>query len=158
MSESRTTYFNDVQRLVDAALLIEAESRVDFGRYTAGDDLEDLAAELNQQVVEGGVDLVVYVFAMLLAILDRLVDKLCVLRLLGRREDQGWVGGRILRLVLINCGKIARVGDHGLCEMLSAMCCTLWHFRGHGRRWKAARCETHGASGFELIKGGRHVD
>ena len=51
---------------------------------------------------------------MLLAVGDSLVDELGVLRLLGGGEDEGRVGGGILRLVLANGGEVTGVADDGL--------------------------------------------
>jgi hypothetical protein len=52
----------------------------------------------------------------LLAILDGGVDELRVLGLLGRGEDERGVRGRILRLVLVDGRKVARVADDGLMD------------------------------------------
>ena len=51
---------------------------------------------------------------MLLAVGDSLVDELGVLGLLGSGEDEGRVGGGILRLVLANGGEVTGVADDGL--------------------------------------------
>lgn len=76
-----------MQGLVHTLLSAEGESSIDFCRDLAGNDLEDLGAELHKEVIKGGVDLLVNVLAMVLAILDRLVDERSVLRLLRRGED-----------------------------------------------------------------------
>ena len=60
----RLVQVDDVQRLVDAGLRVEAEARVDLGAHLARDDLQDLLAELDQQPVQRGVDLVVLVLAL----------------------------------------------------------------------------------------------
>ena len=41
------------------------------------------------------------------------IDKLCVFGLLRGGEDEGWVGGSILRLVLVDGSEITRVADDG---------------------------------------------
>lgn len=51
---------------------------------------------------------------MLLSVLNGLVDELGVLWLLGGGEDQGGVGGGILRLVFANGCEVTRVADDGL--------------------------------------------
>ena len=51
---------------------------------------------------------------MLLAILNCLVDKLGVFGLFRGSEDERRVRGRILRLVLVDSGKITGVADNGL--------------------------------------------
>ena len=103
-----------MQRLINARLLIEAEPRIHLRAHLARHDLEDLAAELHEQVVERGVDLVVNVLAMLLAVRARVVDELSVLGLLGRLEDERRVGRGVLRLVLVDGGEVARVADDDL--------------------------------------------
>lgn len=52
-------YLDDVQGLVDRGLGVEGEAGVDLSRDLAGDDVEDLLAELDQQAVEGGIDLLI---------------------------------------------------------------------------------------------------
>ena len=49
-----------------------------------------------------------------LAVRNRLVDQLRVLGLLGGGEDEGRVGGGILRLVLVDGGEVAGVADDDL--------------------------------------------
>ena len=51
---------------------------------------------------------------MLLAIVDGDVHQLGVLGLLGRGEDEGWVGGGILGLVLVDSREVSGVADNGL--------------------------------------------
>lgn len=46
---------------------------------------------------------------------DGIVNELGVLGLLGSGEDEGGVGGGILRLVLANGGEVTGVADDGLC-------------------------------------------
>jgi hypothetical protein len=109
-------YLDDVQGLLNAGLLVEGEAGVHLGRDLAGHDLQDLAAELHEQVVQGGVDLLVDGLAMLLAVRNRLVDELGVLGLLGGGEDEGRVGGGVLRLVLADGGEVTAVADDRLYE------------------------------------------
>jgi len=65
---------NDVQGFIDRGLFIEGEAGVYFGRYAARDDFEDFLAEFNEETVESGVDLVVYVAALFFAVGDCCVD------------------------------------------------------------------------------------
>jgi hypothetical protein len=51
---------------------------------------------------------------MLLAVLDGGIDQLRVFFLLRGSEDQGRVGGGILRLVLVDGREVARVADDSL--------------------------------------------
>lgn len=119
---------DDVKGLVDGSLGVEGEPGINLSGDLAGDDLEDLLAELNEKVVEGSVDLLIKSLALLLALLDGSVDQAGVLGLLRSSQDQGRVGGSILRLVLANGGKVTRVADN------------------------------NGASGLELFESGRHCD
>ena len=73
---------------------------VDLGGDLAGDDLEDLGAELDEQAVERELNLLVGRAALGLGVGDGLVDQGGVLGLLGGGEDERGVGRRILRLVL----------------------------------------------------------
>jgi hypothetical protein len=109
-----STYVNDAESLLDGDLLVEGEAGVDLSGDLAGDNLQDLGTETDEEVVEGHVDLLVGVLAVLLAVGDSLVDELGVLGLLRRGEDEGRVGGGILRLVLANGGEVTGVADDGL--------------------------------------------
>lgn len=100
-----------MQGLVDGGLGVEGEAGVDLGGDLAGDDFEDLLAELDQQAVESGVHLCVDIAAGLLGVLDGLIDQLRVLGLLRRGEDERGVGGGILGLVFSDGGEVTRVGD-----------------------------------------------
>lgn len=103
-----------MKSLVDRLFCAEGETRINFGGDLAGDDLEDLLAELHEEVVEAGIDLLVQVFAVRLAVLDGGIDQLSILGLLGGGKDQGGVGRRILRVVFGDGRKVARVADDGL--------------------------------------------
>ena len=89
-----------MQSLLNRLLSIEGESSVDFSRHLAGDDLENALAELDQEVVEGRINLSLDVTALCLGLRDSRVQHGGILGLLGGSEDQGRVGGGILRLVL----------------------------------------------------------
>ena len=136
--------FDDVQGLVDRGLGVEGEAGVDLGGDLAGDDLQDLLAELDEKVIQGGVDLFVEGFALdfvsmmgndgalkietylLLALLDGGVDQAGIFGLLGRGQDEGGVGGGILGLVLADGGKVTRVADDDLSQLGLAF--FLWKF------------------------------
>jgi len=95
-----------VKGLVDGSLGVEREGGIDLSGDFAGDDLEDLLAELDEEVVEGGIDLLVGGAGTLLGLGDSGIQKGSILRLLSRGQDQGRVGGGILGLVLGDrCGK-----------------------------------------------------
>lgn len=102
------TYLDDVKGLVDGSLGVERQLGVDLSRDLAGDDLQDLLAELNQETVQGGVDLVGDGLAVLLAVGNSSIDESGILGLLGCGQDQGGVGGGILGLVLADgCDTLA---------------------------------------------------
>lgn len=88
--------------LVDGLLGVEGESSVHLGGDLAGDDGENLTAELDQQAVESVVDLALDVATLSLAVGDGSIYQLGVLGLLGGGQDERRVGGGILRLVLAN--------------------------------------------------------
>lgn len=110
-------YVDDVKSLVDGLLGAEGETGIDLGGDLAGDDLEDLLAELDEQTVESVVDLGVDIAALALGVLDGVIDQLGVLGLLGGGEDEGGVGGSILRLVLGD-GCIRRVSVSSMVECI----------------------------------------
>lgn len=103
---------------------------INLGGDLSWNDSEDLLSELNEESVQGSVDLFIDVGALpyllaarcvsfpsltdhqvtlqtyiLLAIGDRSIDQLGVLWLLGSSEDKGRVGGGILRLVFADSYK-----------------------------------------------------
>ena len=107
------TYFDNMKGLVDRGLGVEGEGGVDFGGDLAGDDLEDLLAELNKEVVESGLDLLVDRTALLvLYVGNGGVQHSGVLGLLGGRENEGGVGGGILGLVLANSYGSVSIGSY----------------------------------------------
>lgn len=89
-----------MQGLVDRGLGVKREAGVHLGRDLAGDNLENLLAKLDEEAVQGVVDLRVDVATLLLAVLDGHVHQLGVLGLLGGSQDERRVGGGILGLVL----------------------------------------------------------
>jgi hypothetical protein len=89
-----------VEGLVDGGLGVEGEAGVNLSRDLAGDDGENLTAELDEETVKSVLDLGVNVAALALGVLNSSVDELGVLGLLGGSEDQRGVGGGILGLVL----------------------------------------------------------
>lgn len=95
-----SAYLNDRESLVNGGLGVEGQLGVDLGGDLAGDDLENLLAELNKQTVDGGIDLLVNGLALGLAVGNGSVDESGILGLLGSSQDQGGVGGGILGLVL----------------------------------------------------------
>ena len=103
-----------MEGLVNGGLGVEREAGIDLSGDLAGDDFEDLLAELDKQTVEGGIDLLVDSLALGLTLGDGGIDEAGVLGLLGGSQDQGGVGGGILRLVLANGGEVTGVADDNL--------------------------------------------
>jgi hypothetical protein len=118
------TCVDNAESLLDGDILVEGEAGVDLSGDLAGDDLEDLGTELDEEVVEGDVDLGVDVLALtvLHTVCDSIVNELGVLGLLGSGEDEGRVGGGILGLVLANGGEVTGVADDGLWIEESCQC------------------------------------
>ncbi len=85
--------------LRQGGLGIEAQPGVHLGRDAAGDDLEDLTAELNEQVFESCIRLLVDSLAILLARGDGRIDQADVFWLLGSGQNQGRVGSGIMGLI-----------------------------------------------------------
>jgi hypothetical protein len=117
-----STYVNDVESLCDGGLCVEREAGVNLSGDLAGNNLEDLATELNEETVKGSINLVILVLAVLLSVLNGIVNELGVLGLLCGGEDQGRVGGGILRLVLVDGSKVTRVTDDSLILFLVMFC------------------------------------
>lgn len=99
MALTRGSNLDDVQGLVDAGRGIEGDVGVDLSRNPAGDDLEDLTAELNEQVFESCIRLLVDSLAILLARGDGRIDQADVFWLLGSGQNQGRVGSGIMGLI-----------------------------------------------------------
>jgi hypothetical protein len=91
---------DDGEGLVNGGLGVEGQLGVNLGGDLAGNDLEDLLAELNEETVQGGIDLLVDGLALGLTEGNGSVDESGVLGLLRGSQDQGRVGGGILGLVL----------------------------------------------------------
>jgi hypothetical protein len=98
----RLTNLNDAEGLLDGGLGVEREAGIDLGGNLAGDDLEDLLAEQDEETVKGLVDLVVDRATLFLGPRDGAIQEGGVVGLLGGGQDQGGVGGGILGLVLAN--------------------------------------------------------
>lgn len=109
-----STYIDDAQRFFDRGLGVEGEAGIDLSRDLSGDELEDFLAELDKEVVEGGIDLVIDAAALGLAVGNGSVDERGVVGLLRSSEDQGGVGGGILGVVLGDGGEVTGVADNGL--------------------------------------------
>ena len=103
-----------MEGLVDRGLSVKRESGVDLGGDLAWYYLQDLLAELDEEVVQGRINLLIEVLSVVLAVGDSCVDEFGVLGLLGGGEDERWVSGGILRLVLVDGRKVTRVANDNL--------------------------------------------
>ena len=106
-----SSYIDNMQGLFDRCFGIERESGIDLRRDLARNDLEDLCAELHEEIVQGSINLLVDVATVLLTIRYRSIDELRIFRLLRRSKDEGRVGGGILGLVLVDSSKVPRVAN-----------------------------------------------
>lgn len=52
-------YLDDVKSLINRGLGVEGEASIDFGGNFSGDDGENLLAELDEETVKGGVNLLI---------------------------------------------------------------------------------------------------
>lgn len=59
-----SSYLDDMTGLVNRSLSVEGESSIDLGGHLAGDNLQDLPAELDQESVQGGIDLFINCLAL----------------------------------------------------------------------------------------------
>lgn len=89
-----------MESLVDRALGVEGESSINLCGNLSRNDVQDLLSELDEKTIESCINLVINVLAVLFSVCDSDVHQLCVLWLLRRSKDEGWVGGSILWLVL----------------------------------------------------------
>jgi len=115
-SRCNLTHLDDTEGLLDTGLSVEGESGVNLGGDLARDNLENLLAELDEEGIKNSINLVVDALAVrvLLAVGDGVVNELGIVGLLGGSQDQGRVGGSILRLVLVNGSKVTRVANDNL--------------------------------------------
>src|SRR5262249_54383711 len=81
------------------SLGVKAEAGIDLGRDAAGHDLENLATEGDKEFVDERYAAGGRVARGAEGKVQRLIDQVLVVRLLGGLEDQRRVGRRILRLV-----------------------------------------------------------
>jgi hypothetical protein len=55
----KEAYLDDVKSLVNRGLGVEGETSINFGGNLSGDDVKDFPAELNEETVEGSIDLLI---------------------------------------------------------------------------------------------------
>lgn len=86
---------SQLELIAYSAIGIERKSRIDLGRHTSRDDLEDLETKVDGELVGSVGDLRVEVRAVLLAVRDGIVDQRLVLWQLRRLQQQRRVRGGI---------------------------------------------------------------
>ena len=79
---SANTYINNVKSLFDGSFGVEREPSIDLSGDFAWNDLQNFLAELDEEIVEGSINLVISVLAMGLSVFYRRIDKLGILGLL----------------------------------------------------------------------------
>ena len=102
---------DQLPRFVDRPLDIVRQSRVGFGRNTSGHNLENIGAELDEQVIADVFDLCLAAQARVLPILQNFVQQMSVLLLLSGGINQARVRRRVLRLEILDRLKVCGVGD-----------------------------------------------
>lgn len=125
-----------MESLVDGGLLVEGEASINLSGDLSWDDSENLLSELDEESVESSIDLGVNVRSVLLSVAvsslssanhpssfilhpsecevavnlrNGGINQVSVLWLLGSSEDERWVGGGILWVVLGDSGEVSAV-------------------------------------------------
>lgn len=104
---------DEVAGFFESAGDIERKAGIDFGGDASGDDLEDLLAKGNEQIVDDffgesfAGEIAGAVFG------DGRLEEREILRELNRFVDESWIGRGVLRFVFFDRGEIAGVGDDG---------------------------------------------
>jgi hypothetical protein len=104
---------NQLSRLGQAALEVKAQARIDLAGNPAGDDLEDLAAEVDQQPVHELRRAGFLVAGVVHGVKQGIVRQMFVLRLLGCLIEQRRIGRCVLRLVAGDGFEVAGVRHDG---------------------------------------------
>jgi hypothetical protein len=148
------SHLDNVQSLLNRSFRVKRESCIDFGRHAAGNNLQDLAAELDKEVVKSGIDFLLDAAAVGLAILDGLVNECCVCWLLGCREDKRRIGCCVLRLVLVNGRKVARIAHDSLYSRIEISMLSVHRSKDNRLMFVAggANGKTYSAGGLQLIE------
>jgi hypothetical protein len=103
-----------MQCLLHGRLSIKTQLSINLCRHLPRNNLQDLLSELHKQRIECGLDFVIKGSIDFLSFLNSGINELCIFGFLGGCEDEGGVGGGILRLVLCDGGKVTGVADDGL--------------------------------------------
>ena len=90
---------------------VERQPGIDFGRNTAGHDLENLLAEIDEQPIDQRSEFLLLSAFVVVRRLDRFVDQSLILRHLGRLINQRRIRRRIARRVFGKRFEIAGIGN-----------------------------------------------
>jgi len=112
---------DDVESLVDGGLLVEGETGINFGGDLSRDNGENFLSELDEESVKGSIDLGIEVSAVFLSVSNGGIDQMSVFWLLGSSEDERWVGGGILWLVLGDSSEVTAVTDNSSASLLQLL-------------------------------------
>src|SRR5581483_6263156 len=96
----------------ESCLSIKAQSSVYFGRDASWNNLENLGAETNKQLVHEGFGLGFFISALLIRVFGRRLNQVLILRTLRGAIEQGWVSRSVLRLNAGNCINIPGIRHH----------------------------------------------
>ena len=99
--------FNQTLGTRDGGHGVKAQAGIHLCRDATGNMLENLAAKTHQQMVHGVVQITRAHLG------HGLRQQRCIFGLLHRLQNQRWIGGGILRLVLRQLMKVACIGHHG---------------------------------------------
>ena len=139
--------FDESVRLGDERLGVEGHVRVRLGRDAARNDLQNLHAKRDEQVVHDLIEQFLAARAGLPGVGDGLFDDGFVFRHLRGLEDERGIRGRVLRRVLLERGEVAAVGDDGreLLELVELV----GHFGQQCRKRRLEATALHGLLGMD---------
>ena len=95
----------------DRRFSIIGEACIHFSGNTARDQFQDFETDVHRQLVGSIEDLLRAIAALATCPGHSVINQLTVLRDLSRAENQGRVGGGILRLIQLHCRNISGVSD-----------------------------------------------
>ena len=102
---------DDALSFGDRRFGVVGETCIHFGGDTARDQFQDFETNVHRQLIGSIKDLLRAIAALATSPGHSVINQLTVLRDLSRAEDQGRVGGGILRLIQLHCRNISGVSD-----------------------------------------------
>src|SRR4029450_13721280 len=103
--------FDQRPRFLDGTLDIVRQSRIGLGRYAPRHNLQNVAPELDKEMITDVLDLRLAAQTRFLSNSQHFVEQVPVLLLLSSGKNQAWVRRCVLRLEFLDRFKIRRVGD-----------------------------------------------